>query len=88
MDNGFDVKFLRRNQREAFVEIKTHLIAENTDGARACAVGLSNAVIENMPQKRMVLVHDWVLLVCKYKNRDLSEGVLHVSCKWLCCCLT
>jgi hypothetical protein len=43
------VAFLGGEQREAFRQIETHLVAEYRKRASACPIGLAVAVHENMP---------------------------------------
>lgn len=43
------------HQRKTFVQIKAHLVAKDTLGTRACAVGFGNAMASHMLHEVFVL---------------------------------
>ena len=47
--------FLGGDQREAIIEVKAHLVAENALGTGAGAVGLEHAMAVDMAQKVFIL---------------------------------
>ena len=55
--DGFQMNFLCGQQREAFLKIETHLIAEDALGSHACTVCLNGAVFPYMAEKVKVLLH-------------------------------
>jgi hypothetical protein len=58
------MNFLCGYQRKTLVQVKPHLITENTIGADACAVGFVGAAVKYFVEKIFVLLQD----------RSLSEG--------------
>ncbi len=57
VNDRFQMQFLGCQQREAFAEVETHLIAEHRFCACACAVVLCGAVIKDMLQQIKILFH-------------------------------
>ena len=57
MDDRFEVDLLGRHEWKALSEIKSHLIAENTQGSGARAVVPSDTTIENVPEERLIGLH-------------------------------
>ena len=50
MDDALQVHLLRRDQREAFREVETHLVAEHADGAGTSTVSFLMAVVKDILQ--------------------------------------
>ena len=67
VDDGLQVHLLGGDQREALLEVETHLVAEHADGARARAVAFLHAVVEDVLEQVEVLLHE---------RRGLSRGRL------------
>ena len=55
VDDGLQVHLLGGDQREAFIEVKAHLIAKHAARTRAGAVGLGCTMLEHMAHKGFVL---------------------------------
>lgn len=51
------VQFLGSKQRKTFIEVKTHLVAENATSASPRAVRLEHTVVTHMAQQVEVLFH-------------------------------
>ena len=51
MDNTFQVYLFGSDKRKSFLQIKPHLVAENTSRPRAGAIVLFDPVFENMLQE-------------------------------------
>ena len=52
-----DMKFLGRDKRETLLKIEAHLVAECAQRADASAVGLRYAMVENVPNEVVILLH-------------------------------
>jgi hypothetical protein len=59
-DDRLQVHLLRRHQREAFVQVEAHLVAEDALGAGAGAVGLGHAMHGDVAHEVFVLAADRV----------------------------
>ncbi len=59
MNDGFEMQLLGRDQREAFLQIKTHLVTENRARAGAGTVGFGRAMLIHMAHEIEVLAHEW-----------------------------
>ena len=57
MNDAFEVHFLGGHQREAFLQVKPHLVAKCADGARSGAVTFVHTGIQYMLKKLLVLLH-------------------------------
>ena len=57
IDDGFQVKLLRREQGETLLQIEAHLMSENADSTRTCAVALLRALVQHTLQKIQILFH-------------------------------
>ncbi len=55
LNNGAQMNFFGGHQREAFIEVKTHLVAKHASGACASAVGLGNAMCSHVLHEIFVL---------------------------------
>jgi hypothetical protein len=55
MHDGFEVHFFGRDQWKALFQIKPHLVAKHTFGARAGAVSLEHAMRVNVAHEIFVL---------------------------------
>ena len=66
MDDGLEVDFLCRDERETVLQWKTHLRAEDGIRAGAGAVGLGFSVFQDMSQQIEVLNHREENLTTKY----------------------
>lgn len=51
MDDGFQMEFFGGQTRETLFQIKTHLVPENTDGTRTCAVFFPYSLVEYPPEQ-------------------------------------
>ena len=58
LNDGSQVNFFCRDQREAFIQVKPHLVAKHALGARASAVGFGNAVLVHVLHEIFVLAAD------------------------------
>jgi hypothetical protein len=58
LNDGAQVNLFGGDQREAFVEVKPHLVAKHALGARASAVGLGNALAGHVLHEVFVLTAD------------------------------
>jgi hypothetical protein len=54
-----------RNQRKALLQIKAHLITENTDGTRAGTVLFACTIVAHMLHQIVVLLHPYPELQLK-----------------------
>ena len=57
MNDGAQVQLFGGHQREAFTQIKAHLVAETTVGTRSCAVFFKYTVFTNVTHQIEVLFH-------------------------------
>ena len=57
IDDGFQVKLLRREQGKTLLQIEAHLMSENADSTRTCAVALLRALVQHTLQKIQILFH-------------------------------
>ncbi len=57
MDDRLQVHFLGRQEREAFLQIEAHLVAEYRAGAGAGAVGFGGAMLLDMAHEVEILAH-------------------------------
>src|SRR5690349_15090745 len=57
VDDRLDMQLLGRDQREALAEVEAHLVAEHALGAGARAVALDDALVENVLQQVVILLH-------------------------------
>jgi hypothetical protein len=57
MDDRLQVHLLRRDEREALMQVETHLVAEDGTRAGAGAVGLDGTVFQHMAHQVEVLAH-------------------------------
>ena len=62
MDDGFQVKFLGRDKREALFQVEAHLMSEHADGARSGTVFFSDSFRTDAVQQIEILFHDWIFL--------------------------
>ena len=51
VDDGFEMNLLGREEREAFTEVETHLVAEHALRAGTGAVALHDSVLTDMAQQ-------------------------------------
>ncbi len=61
MNDGAQVAFLGGHQRKAVGEVKAHLVAKDTDRARAGAVLLAGTVVTHMAHQVEILFHGCLL---------------------------
>src|SRR5579871_3154597 len=73
VDDRLDVQLLGREQREAGGKIEAHLVTEHGDGARARAVALLDACLENSGQKVVVLTHMGPTRVGSHLSREGAQ---------------
>ena len=57
MDDGFQMQFFGGYQRETFLQIEAHLVAEHTDCARSRAVILSHSFRPDAVEQIKILFH-------------------------------
>ena len=57
MDHAFEVHFFGSDQRKTILQVKSHLVAENAEGACARAVAFSGAVFEDVSEKIVIGLH-------------------------------
>ena len=57
MYDRFKVQFLGRNQREAFLQVKTHLVAKYAKSTGAGTIMLLSTGLQNMLHQIEVLFH-------------------------------
>ena len=57
MKNRFQMEFFSGKHGEAFLQIKSHLIAKHTERPRSRPIILLDAVFENVPKENVVLMH-------------------------------
>jgi poly(3-hydroxybutyrate) depolymerase len=58
MNDGFQVTFLGSYQREAFAQVKTHLMPENRQRARAGTVFFAIAMVTYVTHQIEILFHE------------------------------
>ena len=58
IDDAFQMQLLGGDQRKAFIQVKTHLIAEDAFSACAGAIGLENAMFVHMAHEVFILAAD------------------------------
>ena len=68
MNNGFNVEFLGSQKGEALVEVKTHLVTKDTDGAGTRAIIFLNAQIENVTEEILISLQNPVIWRAKVKS--------------------
>jgi hypothetical protein len=57
VNDGFQVQPLGSDERKSFREVEAHLVAEDGQGARAGAIGLGVALVEDAPEEVVVFLH-------------------------------
>src|SRR5262245_15868765 len=63
INDRLEMQFLGRDQRKAFRQIETHLMAKDRDGPGAGAVALLHAVSEDVLHQVVILAHDRLISV-------------------------
>ncbi len=61
--NRLEMQLLGSDEREALVEVETHLVAEHRFGAGAGAIGFHHSVVEYMLKKVEILFHMFKVLL-------------------------
>ena len=74
VDDAFQVELFRRDKREPFLEVKTHLVAEYAQNARAGTVRFSRAALKGVRQE----IHVWLYVhspinIKGYNNRSAPQ---------------
>lgn len=73
MDDRLRVQLLRREEWKAFLQVKSHLVAKDTQSTCASAIGFLSSVIEDMPEKIEVCLHEGSMKIkikIKMKKRN------------------
>jgi hypothetical protein len=57
VDNRFEVKLLRREQRKSFAQIEARLRAENRERPGTSSIAAWRALFEDKPKQIVILAH-------------------------------